>query len=115
MAPLAKCDKEGIIIIPYEYDYITIRVESWIHNTIGMRRSPAASSNWRTEANGCMEERSTYEITDYDNVDLAQALDLDLDKVPTNRRRTLAAEVSPTSSANGRSIGTATARLRLPQ
>lgn len=32
---------------------------------------------------GCMEERSTYEIDDYDNVDLARALDLDLDLVPT--------------------------------
>jgi Flp pilus assembly protein TadG len=32
---------------------------------------------------GCMEERDTYEITDFDNVDLTRALDLDLDLVPT--------------------------------
>ena len=32
---------------------------------------------------GCMEERSTYEINDYNNVDLTKALDLDLDLVPT--------------------------------
>ncbi len=32
---------------------------------------------------GCMEERSTYEIDDYNNVDLSKALDLDLDLVPT--------------------------------
>jgi hypothetical protein len=32
---------------------------------------------------GCIEERGTYEITDYSNVDLAQALDLDLDRVPS--------------------------------
>ena len=32
---------------------------------------------------GCMEERSTYEIDDYSNVDLSKALDLDLDLVPT--------------------------------
>ncbi len=32
---------------------------------------------------GCMEERSTYEIDDYSNVDLTKALDLDLDLVPT--------------------------------
>ena len=31
---------------------------------------------------GCIEERSTYEITDYDNVDLTRALDLDLDLIP---------------------------------
>lgn len=32
---------------------------------------------------GCVEERSTYEILDYDNVDLSQALDLDIDLVPS--------------------------------
>jgi hypothetical protein len=32
---------------------------------------------------GCIEERSTYEINDYDNVDLSRALDLDLDRVPS--------------------------------
>jgi hypothetical protein len=40
-------------------------------------------TNWRAETDGCMEERSTYQITDYDNVDLTRALDLDLDRVPT--------------------------------
>lgn len=39
-------------------------------------------SNWRTESTGCIEERATYEIDDYDNVDLTRALDLDIDKVP---------------------------------
>ena len=32
---------------------------------------------------GCIEERSTYEIADYSSVDLSQALDLDIDLVPT--------------------------------
>ncbi len=32
---------------------------------------------------GCMEERDTYEIDDWDNVDLTKALDLDIDLVPT--------------------------------
>ena len=41
-------------------------------------------SNWRTESNGCMEERATYEIEDYDHVDLTRALDLDIDLVPTD-------------------------------
>jgi Flp pilus assembly protein TadG len=31
---------------------------------------------------GCIEERSTYEIDDYTNVDLGRALDLDIDLVP---------------------------------
>ena len=32
---------------------------------------------------GCVEERDTYEITDWANVDLTRALDLDIDLVPT--------------------------------
>ncbi|MCW1383490.1 pilus assembly protein [Novosphingobium sp. KCTC 2891] len=40
-------------------------------------------SGWRTGSNGCIEERGTYEIADYDNVDLTKALDLDIDRVPT--------------------------------
>jgi hypothetical protein len=40
-------------------------------------------SDWRTASNGCIEERKTYEITDYANVDLSRALDLDIDLVPT--------------------------------
>ncbi|MCX7283759.1 MAG: pilus assembly protein [Novosphingobium sp.] len=41
------------------------------------------TSDWRTASNGCIEERSTYEIDDYDNVDLSRAIDLDIDRVPT--------------------------------
>ena len=41
-------------------------------------------SDWRTFGNGCMEERNTYIINDYDNVDLTQALDLDLDLIPSD-------------------------------
>ena len=39
-------------------------------------------TNWRTETEGCIEERATYPINDYTNVDLTQALDLDIDLVP---------------------------------
>lgn len=42
--------------------------------------TPAALDIW---FNGCMEERDTYEIDDYSNVDLSKALDLDIDLVPT--------------------------------
>lgn len=45
-------------------------------------------SNWRLESNGCIEERDTYEIADYDNVDLTKALDLDIDMVPTTDPKT---------------------------
>lgn len=44
------------------------------------------TSNWRTEGNGCIEERDTYDIADYNNVDLAKALDLDIDTVPTAKK-----------------------------
>ena len=40
--------------------------------------------DWRTASNGCMEERATYDIDDYDDVDLTRALDLDLNLVPTS-------------------------------
>lgn len=40
-------------------------------------------SNWRSETQGCMEERDTYEIFDMDGVDFSRALDLDIDTVPT--------------------------------
>ncbi len=40
-------------------------------------------ADWRTASNGCIEERKTYEITDYANVDLSRAMDLDIDLVPT--------------------------------
>lgn len=33
--------------------------------------------------NGCIEERKTYEITDYNNIDFSRALDLDIDLVPS--------------------------------
>jgi hypothetical protein len=45
---------------------------------------PKDVSNWRNESNGCVEERGTYEITDYDHIDLTKALDLDIDLVPTS-------------------------------
>lgn len=40
------------------------------------------TAGWRTRSNGCIEERSTYQIDDYGNVDLTRALDLDIDLVP---------------------------------
>ena len=39
-------------------------------------------SAWRTQSNGCVEERGTYVIDDYNNVDLTRAKDLDIDSVP---------------------------------
>ncbi|RPF70337.1 TadE/TadG family type IV pilus assembly protein [Aurantiacibacter spongiae] len=41
-------------------------------------------SDWRSSGNGCIEERATYPIDDFDNVDLSRALDLDIDLVPTS-------------------------------
>jgi Flp pilus assembly protein TadG len=42
------------------------------------------TTTWR----GCIEERATYNIPDYDNVDLSRALDLDIDLVPTSDAKT---------------------------
>ncbi|WP_068076453.1 TadE/TadG family type IV pilus assembly protein [Novosphingobium lentum] len=51
---------------------------------VPMAGSPASPSPLRAWFRGCMEERATYEIGDYDNVDLTRALDLDLDTIPTS-------------------------------
>lgn len=48
-----------------------------------MGGTPDATSKIKSWFRGCIEERSTYEITDYGNVDFGQALDLDLDLVPS--------------------------------
>jgi hypothetical protein len=43
-------------------------------------------ANFRAQSNGCIEERETYVIDDYNNVDLTRALDLDIDLVPGSNR-----------------------------
>lgn len=39
-------------------------------------------SNWRAETEGCIEERATTNISDFNNVDLSQNPDLDINLVP---------------------------------
>lgn len=67
------------------FDYITqpalVSTSKWQYGPV--TRNVSA---WRTETSGCMEERDTYQIDDYDNVDLSRALDLDIDLVPTKGR-----------------------------
>ncbi|MFM5947970.1 MAG: pilus assembly protein TadG-related protein [Novosphingobium sp.] len=48
-----------------------------------MGGTPNSPSDMTTYFRGCVEERDTYEIDDYDNVDFTRALDLDVDLVPT--------------------------------
>lgn len=55
-------------------DYITIP---------DMGGSPMSPRPFRGWFRGCIEERDTYEIADYANVDFTRALDLDIDRVPT--------------------------------
>lgn len=66
-----------------EYDRITAPtgelLTSWRYHPVTVD-----VSDWRTTSNGCMEERDTYQIDDYDNVDLSRALDLDIDLVPSD-------------------------------
>jgi len=50
---------------------------------VRMLGDPSPSPDWMTaNFRGCIEERETYQITDYNNVDLSKALDLDIDLVP---------------------------------
>jgi Flp pilus assembly protein TadG len=64
-----------------EYDWITIPYTRTIEQ---YRYAPLPKDvrGWRGASNGCIEERSTYEIDDYDDVDFTRALDLDIDTVP---------------------------------
>lgn len=64
------------------YDYHTVPT-TWTDTFYSYQPISQDVSNWRNETDGCMEERNTYEIGDYNNVDLTRALDLDLDTVPT--------------------------------
>ncbi|MEJ6008997.1 TadE/TadG family type IV pilus assembly protein [Novosphingobium aquae] len=45
---------------------------------------PSKTSKIDARFNGCIEERKTYDISDYANVDLSKALDLDIDMVPVD-------------------------------
>lgn len=60
---------------PPRYSTISAYIE-------GNGSSPAPNP-WNLWNTGCIEERDTYEITDWNNVDLTRALDLDIDRVPT--------------------------------
>lgn len=51
-----------------------------IPNMAGSAMNPTNFDAW---FRGCVEERDTYEITDYSNVDFSRAIDLDIDRVPT--------------------------------
>ena len=48
--------------------------------------TPDAPLNGPATFMGCIEERDTYEIDDYDNVNFSRALDLDLDTVPSKNK-----------------------------
>ncbi len=54
-----------------------------VKNMGGTPYNPAWYDSWFT---GCIEERDTYEISDYSNVNFSQALDLDIDLVPSRNK-----------------------------
>ena len=85
----SKCEVSYVDYDDYTetYDIYTDPTESpvfnWRYQQLG-----ADVSLWRSQSNGCIEERDTYEINDYANVDLTRALDLDIDLVPTGDVKT---------------------------
>lgn len=54
--------------------------------TLPIGGTAAAPANLDITFRGCIEERDTYEISDYANVDFTKALDLDLDRVPEKNK-----------------------------
>lgn len=78
------CEVRALVSDDYVQDYEEVRSVPdtdylWRYGQI---RSDV--DDWRSETEGCIEERDTYEIADYTNVDLSRALDLDIDLVPTS-------------------------------
>ncbi|WP_271077779.1 TadE/TadG family type IV pilus assembly protein [Aurantiacibacter sp. MUD61] len=67
----------------YTQTYEKVRAVPELVNRWRYQQVSLDVSAWRTEQDGCIEERDTYEITDYDNVDFTRALDLDIDLVPS--------------------------------
>ena len=57
-------------------------LENSDHQAMPIGGIPSAPFDVDVYFRGCVEERDTYEISDYDNVDLERALDLDIDRVP---------------------------------
>jgi Flp pilus assembly protein TadG len=52
-------------------------------NKVDVKKDPLGLM---TQYRGCIQERSTYQIGDYSNVDLTKALDLDIDLVPSKSK-----------------------------
>jgi Flp pilus assembly protein TadG len=70
-----------------EYDYVTEPYQPKIQ-FFNYDKLPRNVANWRSETWNCMEERETYEIDDYTNVDFTRALDLDIRLTPNGDDRT---------------------------
>lgn len=76
---------------PIEYDVSPLKDSDGDNPPLyGSIQAPLAGSSfdgsqqyWNIYNTGCIEERDTYEIDDYDNVDLSRALDLNIDLVPS--------------------------------
>lgn len=62
------------------YDLSFLETSNWTQFPIG--GSPSNPSQAYVGYRGCIEERDTYEIANYNSVDLNRALDLDIDRVP---------------------------------
>jgi hypothetical protein len=82
-----------IPVMDWTYQPVTVDVSSLKNSGDGSMRlgkididdaggEPMKPEKFETWFRGCIEERSTYEIDDYDDVDLTRALDLDIDLVP---------------------------------
>ncbi|MCP5396722.1 MAG: Tad domain-containing protein [Sphingomonadaceae bacterium] len=67
----------------YQIEYFRITMPVYDSRAIWSYRPVKYDvTDWRTTSNGCIEERETYEIDDFNNVDLNKALDLNIDLVP---------------------------------
>lgn len=76
-------DTYNTLVRTYEHVTQPTMVATWRYAPISKN-----VNNWRTETNGCIEERDTYEINNWAAVNLSNAKDLDIDLVPTGNTST---------------------------
>lgn len=76
------------------YEKVTDPTETTVNGYL-YKQMKLDVSAWKSSGVGCIEERQTYLINDYNNVDLSRALDLDLDLVPTSDDSTKWAPMLP--------------------
>lgn len=78
------CNIESLLSTNYLQTFDRITTVPSVEKTQWQYRPISRSvANWRTETEGCIEERKSTKLTNFTSVNMAQNLDLDINTVPT--------------------------------